>query len=140
MVRFAQGRPAHGGNRDLQVQGDLSRRPRSRPPDAEAGPHHSVRRGGRRGGAPVGRAPTGTLAGSPEVQRADQGRCRVSGAGREGLGSAALVKLLLDTPIWLWSLLAPEDLSRRVARALENADNELWLSAVSVGGLVVLGG
>ena len=48
------------------------------------------------------------------------------------------MKLLLDTHIWLWSLLAPEHLSRRVARALENADNELWLSAVSVWELVML--
>lgn len=48
------------------------------------------------------------------------------------------MRLLLDTHIWLWSLLAPEQLSRRVARALETTDTELWLSAVSVWELVML--
>jgi PIN domain nuclease of toxin-antitoxin system len=48
------------------------------------------------------------------------------------------VKLLLDTHIWLWSLLAPENLTRRVARALEDPKNELWLSAMSTWELVML--
>jgi len=42
------------------------------------------------------------------------------------------VKLLLDTHIWLWSLLAPERLIPRVARALRNPNHELWLSSISV--------
>ncbi len=48
------------------------------------------------------------------------------------------MRLLLDTHIWLWSLLAPENLSPRVARALEDRANELWLSAISTWELVVL--
>lgn len=48
------------------------------------------------------------------------------------------MKLLLDTHIWLWSLLAPNRLGKRAARALESADNELWLSPVSVWELSVL--
>lgn len=48
------------------------------------------------------------------------------------------MRLLLDTHIWLWSLLAPEHLSRPVARALENRANELWLSAISTWELVAL--
>jgi PIN domain nuclease of toxin-antitoxin system len=48
------------------------------------------------------------------------------------------LKLLLDTHIWLWSLLAPENLSRRVANALASGENELWLSPVSTWELVVL--
>lgn len=48
------------------------------------------------------------------------------------------MKLLLDTHIWLWSLVAPARLSRRVARALEDAGNELWLSPVSTWELCVL--
>ena len=48
------------------------------------------------------------------------------------------MKLLLDTHIWLWSLLAPENLTRRVAKALENPKNELWLSAMSTWELVML--
>jgi len=33
------------------------------------------------------------------------------------------VKLLLDTHIWLWSLLEPKRLSRKVERELEDPDN-----------------
>lgn len=42
------------------------------------------------------------------------------------------MKLLLDTHIWLWSFLQPERLTRRVAEALEDPENELWLSPISV--------
>jgi len=48
------------------------------------------------------------------------------------------VKLLLDTHIWLWSLLDPAGLSRSVAGALADRDNELWLSPISVWELGVL--
>lgn len=48
------------------------------------------------------------------------------------------MKLLLDTHIWIWSLMEPERLSRRVARALEDGANELWLAAVSIWELVIL--
>jgi PIN domain nuclease of toxin-antitoxin system len=41
------------------------------------------------------------------------------------------VKLLLDTHIWLWSLLEPERLTQRVAAELQSPDNELWLSPIS---------
>jgi PIN domain nuclease of toxin-antitoxin system len=42
------------------------------------------------------------------------------------------VKLLLDTHIWLWSLLQSERLTATVLRELQAADNELWLSPISV--------
>jgi len=48
------------------------------------------------------------------------------------------VKLLLDTHIWLWSLLDPERLSRRVAQALLDPGNELWLSPISTWELGIL--
>jgi PIN domain nuclease of toxin-antitoxin system len=48
------------------------------------------------------------------------------------------MKLLLDTHIWLWSVLEPHRLSRRVSRALQDEENELWLSSVSVWELIVL--
>jgi PIN domain nuclease of toxin-antitoxin system len=48
------------------------------------------------------------------------------------------MNLLLDTHIWLWSLLEPARLTRRVVGALENTDNELWLSPLSVWELLVL--
>lgn len=41
------------------------------------------------------------------------------------------MKLLLDTHIWLWSLLEPDRLGRRVRRELTETTNELWLSPVS---------
>ncbi len=42
------------------------------------------------------------------------------------------MKLLLDTHIWLWSLAEPQRLSKRVARELDNRQNELWLSPISI--------
>ena len=48
------------------------------------------------------------------------------------------MKLLLDTHIWLWSLLEPTKLSRRVLRELESKKNELWLSPISIWELLIL--
>ena len=48
------------------------------------------------------------------------------------------MRLLLDTHIWIWSLLEPARLSRRVRAELESPDNELWLSPVSTWELLVL--
>ena len=42
------------------------------------------------------------------------------------------MKLLLDTHIWLWALLEPGRLTRRVRAALSSPDNEIWLSPISV--------
>ena len=42
------------------------------------------------------------------------------------------MRLLLDTHIWIWSLLEPDRLSTRVKRALGDVNNELWLSPISV--------
>lgn len=48
------------------------------------------------------------------------------------------MRLLLDTHIWVWSQLEPERLSRRVRRALQDPDGELWLSPISVWELLLL--
>jgi|SRR5713101_1014858 len=48
------------------------------------------------------------------------------------------MKLLLDTHIWLWSVLEPKRLSSRVAEALENPESELWLSPISIWELLIL--
>ena len=48
------------------------------------------------------------------------------------------MRLLLDTHIWIWSLLEPAKLSRRVRAELETPDNELWLSPISVWELLIL--
>ncbi|HEY2930806.1 MAG TPA: type II toxin-antitoxin system VapC family toxin [Acidobacteriota bacterium] len=48
------------------------------------------------------------------------------------------MQLLLDTHIWLWSLLDPKLLSRRVVKELEKSDNGLWLSPISIWELQVL--
>jgi PIN domain nuclease of toxin-antitoxin system len=42
------------------------------------------------------------------------------------------MKLLLDTHIWIWAVHRPEKLSRRVGRELQKANNELFLSPVSI--------
>ncbi len=48
------------------------------------------------------------------------------------------MKLLLDTHIWLWSLLLPEQLSPRVSAELSSPNNELWLSPISVWEAILL--
>jgi PIN domain nuclease of toxin-antitoxin system len=48
------------------------------------------------------------------------------------------MQLLLDTHIWLWSHLEPERLSKKVARALEDDANELWLSPISTWEVMTL--
>ena len=48
------------------------------------------------------------------------------------------MRLLLDTHIWIWSVLAPENLNKSVARAIEDEGNELWLSPISIWELSVL--
>lgn len=48
------------------------------------------------------------------------------------------MKLLLDTHIWLWSLIDRGRLSNRVIKELGDPQNELWLSPVSTWELVVL--
>ncbi len=48
------------------------------------------------------------------------------------------MKLLLDTHIWLWSFLEPERLGPGVSGELENPQNELWISAISIWETVIL--
>jgi PIN domain nuclease of toxin-antitoxin system len=48
------------------------------------------------------------------------------------------VKLLLDTHIWIWSLLEPSRLAPRVAKALNDPANEKWLSPISIWECMVL--
>lgn len=42
------------------------------------------------------------------------------------------MKLLLDTHIWIWSLSETHKLSHQVRTELANAENEIWLSPVSL--------
>ena len=42
------------------------------------------------------------------------------------------MKLLLDTHIWIWTRLQPDRLSSPVVKALEDPENELWLSPLSI--------
>jgi PIN domain nuclease of toxin-antitoxin system len=48
------------------------------------------------------------------------------------------VRLLLDTHIWIWSHHEPDRLSTRVAAALVDERNELWLSPISLWEFLVL--
>ena len=48
------------------------------------------------------------------------------------------MRLLLDTHIWIWSLIAPDRLSGDVRAALTNPGHDLWLSAISVWEVLVL--
>jgi PIN domain nuclease of toxin-antitoxin system len=48
------------------------------------------------------------------------------------------MKLLLDTHIWLWSVLEPKRLSSRVAKALADPRNEIWISPISTWEILIL--
>src|SRR6266567_1477818 len=48
------------------------------------------------------------------------------------------MRLLLDTHIWLWSILDPTRLTRRVATVMTNPGNEIWLSPISVWEVMTL--
>jgi PIN domain nuclease of toxin-antitoxin system len=54
------------------------------------------------------------------------------------VGSHEAVKLLLDTNIFLWSLLEPTRLSERVAAAIDDPLNELWLSPIVIWEVLML--
>jgi PIN domain nuclease of toxin-antitoxin system len=55
-----------------------------------------------------------------------------------GPGNGARLRLLLDTHIWLWSLLAPPNLGPRARAEIEDPGNELWLSPISVWETLIL--
>jgi PIN domain nuclease of toxin-antitoxin system len=48
------------------------------------------------------------------------------------------VKLLLDTHILVWARLTPDRLSEAAREALEDEDNELWYSPISVWEMLLL--
>ena len=48
------------------------------------------------------------------------------------------MKLLLDTHIWVWSLLEPGRLLKRVTTALAKSDNEIWISPISTWEILML--
>ncbi len=48
------------------------------------------------------------------------------------------MKVLLDTHIWLWYLLGDEQLSENLKEIIQDCNNELWLSPISVWETVVL--
>jgi PIN domain nuclease of toxin-antitoxin system len=48
------------------------------------------------------------------------------------------VNILLDTHIWLWSFLEKQRIKKGLTAALENPENQLWLSPVSVWEAMVL--
>jgi len=49
-----------------------------------------------------------------------------------------MTKYLLDTHIFLWSLLDPSALSQRVVSELENDSSQLWLSPISTWEIIIL--
>jgi PIN domain nuclease of toxin-antitoxin system len=48
------------------------------------------------------------------------------------------VNILLDTQIWLWSFLEQRRIKKGLTAALEDPENQLWLSPVSVWEALVL--
>jgi PIN domain nuclease of toxin-antitoxin system len=54
------------------------------------------------------------------------------------LERAARLKLLLDTHVWLWSLLDPQRLSEAAEQAISDSESELCLSPISTWETLVL--
>ena len=48
------------------------------------------------------------------------------------------MNLLMDTHVWIWGLMKPERLARKVSKELHNPENELWLSPISTWEFLVL--
>ena len=48
------------------------------------------------------------------------------------------MKYLPDTHIWLWSLPEPDKLDENIVRVLENKDNELFISPITVWETLIL--
>ena len=48
------------------------------------------------------------------------------------------MRYLLDTHIWLWSLLEPDKIDRKTAQVLRNKDNELFISPITVWETLIL--
>ena len=48
------------------------------------------------------------------------------------------MNLLLDTHIFLWSMLEPERLSKKVAVELQKQENQLWFSPISSWEIMLL--
>jgi PIN domain nuclease of toxin-antitoxin system len=48
------------------------------------------------------------------------------------------MKYLLDTHIWLWSLLQSERLDENITQVLENEDNELFISPITIWETMIL--
>ena len=48
------------------------------------------------------------------------------------------MKLLLDTHIFVWSILEPRRCSRRISKALTSARNEIWVSPISTWEIITL--
>lgn len=51
-----------------------------------------------------------------------------------------MTKVLLDTHVWLWSLVEPARLRREVATLLASVTTEKWLSPISVWETLMLAG
>jgi PIN domain nuclease of toxin-antitoxin system len=54
------------------------------------------------------------------------------------VGCPSRLKLLLDTHIWVWTLIDRARLSGEVTREIEAAENEIWLSPISLWEVLVL--
>lgn len=48
------------------------------------------------------------------------------------------MKILLDTHIWIWNLSGSEALPSRFREILNNEENEIWLSPISIWETIVL--
>src|SRR5271154_2893571 len=133
MVHLVRGRNCH-----LEVQSDLPGRAGKSTQDWKTHIGDPFWTTARRSRSSAGEATPYTQSRRSPRDCAYHRRHRLSCQCCRRLGGASLVKLLLDTHIWLWSVLEPERRSHRVAREIQDPANQLWLSAISVWELIML--
>lgn len=121
-----------GRDRNLEVQGDLSRGTGEGAAHATADSRNAIWRASCRDHSTLYAGSIRYLAGLDEGLRQNCRRHRRTGCIRRRVGSPRTVRLLLDTHIWLWSLLEPVRLAPAVAKALTDPDAEIWLSSISL--------
>jgi PIN domain nuclease of toxin-antitoxin system len=128
----------YGRNRRLALQGNLLVRTGNSSQNETTRANHAVRQTDSRGYPSLAAAHSKELAGVYGWDGPNHRRYHRACIVGIRLERAALMKLLLDTHIWLWSVLEPKRLSRRVAKVLASPASEIWISPVSTWEILIL--
>src|SRR6266536_1021659 len=131
-------RSDHADPLRIGVQGDLPGRSAAREAHGPSRADHPFRRAGGRGHTPDPHRRGRRLARVDAGPRPDPRRRGGTEPRRPVLEGPAQMRFLIDTHVWLWSLVRPDALSRRVRNVLSQPRHEGWLSPISVWEIQVL--